>query len=61
MPQFPSFHTAGIAQTPQLLQAADMQHQAALDAYNAKAGAMGNVIGGLTNIAGSFNPFSFGK
>jgi len=60
MPQFPSFHTAGIAQTPQLLQAADMQHQAALDAYNAKAGAMGNVIGGLTNIAGAINPFSFG-
>jgi len=61
MPQMPGFQAAGIADTPQLLNAANMQYQAALDAQNAKNAAFGNTIGGLFSLGSAAlgNPFAF--
>ena len=50
MPQMPRFNASGIAETPQLLNAANMQYQAALDAQNAKNAAFGNTMGGLFSL-----------
>ena len=61
MPQFPSFALSSQAQTPDLLGAAQSQYKAALDAYNAKQGAMGGLFGGLTSLGSAYlgNPFAF--
>jgi hypothetical protein len=59
MPQFPSFTNAGQAETPQLLNAANMGYQAQMDAYNAQQGALGGLMGGLGSIAGAAIPFAF--
>lgn len=60
MPQFPSFSQAGRAETPQLLEAANMGYQAQLDAYNAQQGALGGLMSGLGSIAGAAAPYAFG-
>jgi hypothetical protein len=60
-PQMPSFNTAGLAQTPNLLGAADMGYQAQLGQYNAmlanqqaqRQGLFG-ALGTAANIAGLF-------
>jgi hypothetical protein len=60
-PQMPSFNTAGLAQTPNLLRAADMGYQADLGQYNAmlanqqaqRQGLFG-ALGAAANIAGLF-------
>lgn len=61
MPQMPGFQAAGVAETPQLLNAANMQYNAALDAQNAKNAALGNTMGGLFSLgsAAISNPFMF--
>ena len=61
MPQMPGFQTAGVAETPQLLNAANMQYQAALDAQNAKNAAGGNLMSGLFGLgsAAISNQFMF--
>lgn len=50
MPQMPNFQRAGVAETPQLLQAAQMGYQAQLDAANAKNAAFGNTMSGLFSL-----------
>ena len=61
MPQMPQFQRAGVAETPQLLNAANMQYQAALDAQNARNASFGNTMGGLFNLGSAAlgNPFAF--
>lgn len=61
MPQMPSFQRAGVAETPQLLQAAQMGYQAQLDAANARNAGIGNTMGGLFSLgsAAISNPFMF--
>ena len=50
MPQMPGFSQSGVAQTPQLLNAANMGYQAQMDAYNARQAGMGNLMGGLFSL-----------
>jgi len=50
MPQMPRFVSSGVAETPQLLDAADMNYQAQLSAANARNAAIGNTIGGLASL-----------
>lgn len=52
-PQMPTFNTAARAETPQYLQAANMQYQAGLDAYNAQQASFNNVMGGLAGLGGA--------
>jgi hypothetical protein len=61
MPQMPQFQRAGVAETPQLLNAANMQYQSALDAQNAKNAALGNTMSGLFSLGSAAlgNPFAF--
>jgi hypothetical protein len=61
MPQMPGFQAASQAQTPDLLGAANMQYQAALDAQNAKNAALGNTMSGLFSLGSAAlgNPFAF--
>jgi hypothetical protein len=61
MPQMPGFQNAGRADTPDLLNAANMQYQAALDAQNAKNAALGNTMSGLFSLGSAAlgNPFAF--
>lgn len=61
MPQMPGFQNAGRADTPELLNAANMQYQAALDAQNAKNAAFGNTMSGLFSLGSAAlgNPFAF--
>jgi hypothetical protein len=54
MPSMPGFNSASQAQGPQLLQAAQMQGQSQLDAFNAQNAQLGNLIGAVAS------PFSFG-
>jgi hypothetical protein len=58
MPTMPGFQNAQRSEGLQSLQAADMQGQAALDAYNAKAGATAGMMSGIGSIAGGFMPSS---
>ena len=62
MPSFPSFNASQQAETPQYLDAAGMQYDAALDAFNAKQAGVANLISGATSIgsAAMGNPFAFG-
>jgi len=50
MPTMPTFNAAGRSETPQLLNAAQSQYSAALDAANARNAGMSNVFGGLTSL-----------
>jgi len=50
MPQMPRFNASGVAETPQLLNAANMGYQAQMDAYNAQQAGMANIFGGLTTL-----------
>jgi len=50
MPQMPSFQRSGVAETPQLLNAANMGYQAQMDAYNAQQAGFGNVMSGLFSL-----------
>lgn len=61
MPQMPGFQAAGVAETPQLLNATNMQYNAALDAQNAKNAALGNTMSGLFSLGSAAlgNPFAF--
>jgi len=52
-PNMPSYNTAAAAQAPQLLQAAGMQGQSALDAYNAKQQATQGMMSGISSMAGA--------
>lgn len=53
MPQMPGFNSSGRAETPQLLNAANMGYQAQMDAYNAQQAGLGNTLGGLFSLGGS--------
>jgi hypothetical protein len=54
MPQMPSFQTAGRAETPQLLQAANLGYQANLDASNASNAAFGNLLGAGAQLGSAY-------
>jgi hypothetical protein len=58
MPTMPGFQSAQRSEGLQSLQAADMQGQAALDAYNAKQAATQGMMSGIGSIAGGFMPSS---
>lgn len=58
MPQMPTFNQAGISQTPQLMQAAQNQYSAAMDAFNAQQQQQSNMMGGLTSLASTAMMFS---
>lgn len=60
-PNMPSFSQAGKAETPQLLNAANMGYQASLDAYNANQGALGGLTSGLFGLGSSFLGSSAGS
>jgi len=50
MPQMPRFVPSGVAETPQLLAAANMNYQAQLDAANARNAGIGNAMSGLFGL-----------
>lgn len=58
MPQMPRFNASGIAETPQLLDAAKSQYQAQLDAFNAQQQGLANTMGGLSSLASTAFMFS---
>jgi hypothetical protein len=58
MPQMPRFNASGVAETPQLLQAANMGYQAQLDSFNAQQQGLANTLGGIGNIASTAFMFS---
>ena len=62
MPSFPSFNASRQAETPQYVDAAGMQYDAALDAFNAKQAGVGSLISGATSLGSAAlgNPFAFG-
>ena len=62
MPSFPSFNVSRQAETPQYVNAASMQYDAALDAFNAKQAGVGSLISGATSLGSAAlgNPFAFG-
>ena len=53
MPQMPGFNTAGQAQAPQYLNAANMQYQGDLNQYGANQASLQGLMGGM----GSFLPY----
>ena len=61
MPSFPSFNVSQQAQAPQYLEAAGMQYDAALDAFNAQQGGLGGLMSGVTSLGSAAlgNPFAF--
>jgi hypothetical protein len=50
MPQMPRFNQAGVADSTQYLNAANMGYQAEMDAYNARQAGIGGIMGGLTTL-----------
>ena len=58
MPNMPSFTNAGISQTPQLMQAAQNQYSASMDAFNAQQQQQANMMGGLSSLASTAMMFS---
>ena len=54
MPSMPSFQTAGVSQTPQMLNAANMGYQAEMDAYNAKQAQGAGMMGGLFDLGAGY-------
>lgn len=61
MPQMPRFNASGVAETPQLLNAANMGYQAQMDAANARNAGIGNLVSGAFGLgsAAISNPFMF--
>jgi hypothetical protein len=61
MPNMPSFNPAQRAETPQLLQAANMGYQAQLDQSNASNAAFGNLLGAGAQLGSAYfgGPFRF--
>jgi hypothetical protein len=51
-PQFQSYNTAGVSQTPQLLDAAKAQQSSAMDAYNAQQASANSMMSGIGQAAG---------
>jgi len=58
MPQMPQFNTAQRAETPQLLNAANMNYQAQLDQSNASNAAFGNLLGAGAQLGSAGFMFS---
>jgi hypothetical protein len=58
MPQMPQFNTAQRAETPQLLNAANMNYQAQLDQSNASNAAFGNLLGAGAQLGSAAFMFS---
>jgi hypothetical protein len=58
MPQMPRFNASGVAETPQLLNAANMQYNASMDAFNAQQQGLANTMGGLSSLASTAFMFS---
>ena len=58
MPNMPSFNQAGISQTPQLMQAAQNQYSASMDAFNAQQQQQANMMGGISSLASTAMMFS---
>jgi len=54
MPTMPGFNTASKSETTDYLGAANMQGQAALDAYNAQQAAYQGMMSGVADIGGAF-------
>jgi len=54
MPQMPQFNTAQRAETPQLLNAANMNYQAQLDQSNASNAAFGNLLGAGAQLGSAY-------
>jgi len=54
MPQMPSFNTAQRAETPQLLNAMNMNYQSQLDASNAQNAAFGNLLGAGAQLGSAY-------
>lgn len=53
-PQMPSFNSAGKSEAPQLLNAANSQYQANLDAFNAKQQGLGSIGNGLFSLGSAY-------
>ncbi len=58
MPNMPSFTNAGISQTPQLMNAAQNQYSAAMDAFNIQQQQQAGMMGGLSSLASTAMMFS---
>jgi len=56
-PNMPSFNQAGLAQTPQILNAANMGYQSQMDAYNARQAQNTGLMNGVTGLAGATAPY----
>ena len=57
MPQMPTLNTAGVPQTPQFLQAANMQHGASMDNYNAEQAGIAGMMNGVFGLGKAAIPF----
>ena len=64
MPSMPSFQTAGVGETPNLLGAAQMSYNSQMDAYNAQQAQGAGVMGGLFDLGAGYlsggGSFGFG-
>ena len=54
MPQMPSFNTAGMAQTPNIVGALQSQYDAQLGAYNAQNAGMNNLLGAGAQLGAAY-------
>ena len=54
MPQMPSFNTAGLAQTPNIMGAMQSQYDAQLGAYNAQNAGMNNLLGAGAQLGSAY-------
>ena len=54
MPQMPSFNTAGLAQTPNIVGALQSQYDAQLGAYNAQNAGMNNLLGAGAQLGAAY-------
>ena len=54
MPQMPSFNTAGVAQTPNIVGALQSQYDAQLGAYNAQNAGMNNLLGAGAQLGAAY-------
>ena len=54
MPSMPSFQTAGVSETPNMLGAGQMQYGAQMDAYNAKQAQGAGMMGGLFDLGAGY-------
>lgn len=54
MPQMPSFNTAGLAQTPNIVGALQSQYDAQLGAYNAQNAGLNNLLGAGAQLGAAY-------